>query len=309
MKSHSIAIIINSGSGAGLGKRLFEELSTARLTDTSVHDISVLPTLDLKDFSHVVVCGGDGTITSVAGKMVRSGATGVVVPAPLGTANDLAREVGVGRVRHAGSILSILDNLKNLNVRPITVWEARWGQGESECIFFTNYFSLGFDAKVVEEFTAWRSNRKGKPSSVLHNRAQYAWRGFQNLTYRLPFLSIRHESGAISMQGGSSIIFANIRSIMGFGRTHPKCDFSDDLLEGISIPNPLSFLRLMPPCNYLLGPPELLGRHKAWKISGNCSGLPAQVDGELLVLGPVETIEVKVAGSTSIGGHRQKPIS
>lgn len=300
----SIAILVNPTSGAGFGSRLFRQLKDSSAISAHVFEISELEKTDLSSYSHLLVCGGDGTITSAVARVVATNCRCVVVPIPLGTANDLARELWIRRVTHAGAVFAVLERLSRLTISQLSVWEARWGETSTDRIIFTNYLSLGFDAKVVKDFSHWRMGLKGKRTTVLRNRIQYAFSGLRNLSYRLPAVTVSSRNSAISLQGGVSLLFANIQSIMGFGRTHKVCDFSDGLLEAITLPSIFSFLKLMPPFNSIFRPAELLGRNDSWTVSGKLGDVAMQSDGEMVVIENLEELRITKIGTVKVGGNR-----
>ncbi|CAE7208944.1 DGKA [Symbiodinium sp. CCMP2592] len=125
---------------------------------------------------YVLACGGDGTVTWVLppGQQSESSADGII---PMGTGNDLARSLGWGpalselsqlesyvmRTIHAEIVL--LDQWK-LTLRPQSMLPPSLRPKEehrSEYVgYFTNYFSVGMDARTTYEVGKARQGRLGR---------------------------------------------------------------------------------------------------------------------------------------------------
>jgi diacylglycerol kinase (ATP) len=98
--------------------------------------------------THVVVCGGDGTIHEVVnGLVVSRPATDAVTLGiiPLGRANDLARTLNISR-----DLSSIIETLLSGSVRTIDL-------GKAAERYFITVATLGFDTAVAQYVAAGRA--------------------------------------------------------------------------------------------------------------------------------------------------------
>jgi diacylglycerol kinase (ATP) len=143
---------------------------------------------DASRYGVIAVAGGDGTINEVinglAGRGADAPAVGIV---PLGTANVLAHELGLGF--SAAAVARTMIAGRSLLVQP---GEAVNGAG-------ARYFSLmagaGFDAKVVAGVSAPLKRRLG--------RAAYVWRSlvearrYRPVRYEVEIDGVRHEASSV----------------------------------------------------------------------------------------------------------------
>jgi len=122
-----------------------------------------------KSYKCIGVVGGDGTVNIVINLLKDIKIPLVVIPA--GTANDLARELGILNLKKAFNIL-LSDKQK---IKEIDLCQVKWqGRGEQEYRrYFVNNFSLGFDAEVVRY--AERLKRKFRSLSFLPGFAIFCY--------------------------------------------------------------------------------------------------------------------------------------
>jgi diacylglycerol kinase family enzyme len=145
-------------------------------------------TCDAARYAVITVAGGDGTINEVVNGLARRGdrapALGIV---PLGTANVLAHELGLGF--SAAVIARTIIAGHELLVQP----------GEANSAGIPRCFSLmagaGFDAKVVAGVSAPFKRRWG--------RAAYVWRSlvearrYRPVRYGVEIDGVRHEASSV----------------------------------------------------------------------------------------------------------------
>src|SRR5882757_11518168 len=145
-------------------------------------------TCDARRYGVIAVAGGDGTINEVinglAGRGAEAPAVGIV---PLGTANVLAHELGLGF--SAAAVARTVTAGRTLSVQP---GEAVNGAG-ARC--FSLMAGAGFDAKVVAGVSAPLKRRLG--------RAAYVWRSlvearrYRPVRYRVEIDGICHEASSV----------------------------------------------------------------------------------------------------------------
>lgn len=171
-------------------------------------------TCDASRYSVIAVAGGDGTINEVVNGLAGRGddapAVGIV---PLGTANVLAHELGLGF--SATAVARTMTAGRALVVQP---GEAVNGAG-SRC--FSLMAGAGFDAKVVAGVSAPLKRRLG--------RAAYVWRSlvearrYKPVRYEVEIDGVRHEA--------SSVIVTRSRHYAGPYVVAPKAALGEPLLH------------------------------------------------------------------------------
>ena len=115
-------------------------------------------------FSHIIACGGDGTVNSVANALI--GAQAVMGVIPLGSGNDFAQNIGLYL-----NFEKDLQVLLNDNRTPVDVIKTEWG-------YFLNTFGIGVDG-----LTNYYSNN----SPFKNGGLKYFWAGLRALFESKPF--------------------------------------------------------------------------------------------------------------------------
>ncbi len=171
-------------------------------------------TCDASRYGVIAVAGGDGTINEVinglAGRGADTPAVGIV---PLGTANVLAHELGLGF--SAAAVARTMTGGRPLSVRP---GEAINGAG-TRC--FSLMAGAGFDAKVVAGVSAPLKRRLG--------RAAYVWRSlveahrYRPVRYQVEIDGMHHEA--------SSVIVTRSRHYAGPYVVAPNAALGEPLLH------------------------------------------------------------------------------
>jgi YegS/Rv2252/BmrU family lipid kinase len=171
-------------------------------------------TCDAARYGVIAVAGGDGTINEVinglAGRGDDAPAVGIV---PLGTANVLAHELGLGF--SAAAVARTMVTGRALRMQP---GEAVNGAG-ARC--FSLMAGAGFDAKVVAGVSAPLKRRLG--------RAAYVWRSliearrYRPVRYRVEIDGVCHEA--------SSVIVTRSRHYAGPYVVAPEAALSEPLLH------------------------------------------------------------------------------
>ncbi|TAJ42587.1 MAG: diacylglycerol kinase family lipid kinase [Reyranella sp.] len=157
----------------------------------------IAETCDAARYAVIAVAGGDGTINEVvnglAGRSVAGPALGPALGiVPLGTANVLAHELGLGF--SAAALAQTLTAGREILMQP----------GEASGAGRTRQFSLmagaGFDAKVVAGVSAPLKRRLG--------RAAYVWRSlvearrYRPVRYAVEVDGVRHEAASVIVTHG-----------------------------------------------------------------------------------------------------------
>lgn len=195
-----LVIIFNPTAGRR-GRRRFEATLAAlrnfgcdvelRETDGPGHAEKLARTATPEAGDVLVAAGGDGTINEVVNGLVgRDGPAGALPLGiiPLGTANVLAAEIGLG-----GEPGRVARTLAEGSIRPVSV-------GRAGDRVFTMMAGAGFDAHVVAGVSAALKRRIGKGAYVWES-ARQLWRfGFPD--YRVTLDGVeRHAASVIVAKG------------------------------------------------------------------------------------------------------------
>ena len=168
---------------------------------------------DAHRYGVIAVAGGDGTINEVVNGLAGRADAPAVGIVPLGTANVLAHELGLGF--SAAAIARTMTAGRTLSVRP---GEAINGAG-ARC--FSLMAGAGFDAKVVAGVSAPLKRRLG--------RAAYVWRSlvearrYRPVRYEVEIDGVHHEA--------SSVIVTRSRHYAGPYVVAPKATLGEPLLH------------------------------------------------------------------------------
>ncbi|GFZ83492.1 lipid kinase [Elstera cyanobacteriorum] len=138
----------------------------------------------------ILAVGGDGTVNSVAAAAYRTGLPVGLIPA--GTANDLARTLGLP-LDPAAAAQVILAGRRT----PIDL-------GEVNGTFFFNVASLGLSVKLADKLSSTSKKRWG--------RLGYLWALLRALAEARPF------SAAITGEDGHTIVVKTLQIAVGNGR-------------------------------------------------------------------------------------------
>ena len=217
-------------------------------------------------YTHIIACGGDGTINRVANGMLGSGSTLGVIP--LGSGNDFAKNIGLGR-----DFDDNVETLKANKCREIDVIQNEWG-------FILNTFGMGVDGLT---------NYYASKSPLKNASVKYFWGGLKALVHSKPFtvhISIEESSGEVTInQSAWMVALANGKTEGGKYRISPQSDNADGIVEVIIV-HSVSRLRLITEFIKLsLGLPFKKGVVSEYKLSQKVSikaarQLKAHADGE-----------------------------
>ena len=165
-KSPNISVLINPKSGHGKGACIYEQIKARRESSrlfrenlklveyTSAYDNSDTLKKMAAGSDIILICGGDGTFHSIINSLVKCGIKDVSLSLfPMGTGNDLARSVGTYKYR-----ADILKFIEKLISSPQTVYLDIFSVNDA--LLFTNYCSIGYDAKILSLYESWLSRFK-----------------------------------------------------------------------------------------------------------------------------------------------------
>ncbi len=290
MSTHPpILFLINPRSGGKRGARILSGLLELAEREPGTLAVQLLDFAALHDQvarAHraeiVVIGGGDGTISTLIDSFKDiDAAIGVL---PLGTGNDLAKELGLGALTKIEDPRQILNFFQKAKTREFTVCALEYGENFTHRVSFLNYVSFGYDAKVVAHFAQWRKTKLAEYfRGVLLNRIGYAAFSLSSFFHILnPKTNVHLQSGEkiFSVPRCASMIFANVRSLMGLGISNLSGSGHDEEIECVIAPSALSYGSMMLKHKIPFCLPRVLGSEKLWDLDGIPEGTYVQIDGE-----------------------------
>lgn len=263
-----------------------------------------------QSYGKIVAVGGDGTVGQVIGGIVQSGTKRRLGVIPLGTANDLSRTVGLYREFHRRGLEGLLKIILRGRVINLDVLSL------NDKFIFSNYFSLGLDARICRDFNLLRSKIPKWISGSRINKLFYIWLGLKNLRYcgtggfsltiRLndgqekaiiinPKSEIRMSTIRNPQSGIRAIIISNIKDYAAGSPLSRQAEISDGKFEVTIIKNLVDFIQLLVARFFPLKR-EIEQYQTTWvKIEGRPGGY-FQLDGEdfSTTLSNKNVFEVKV---------------
>jgi diacylglycerol kinase family enzyme len=302
-RSPSFLVLVNPSSGGGRGRSVIAELE--RLFQNNQFSGSVEPInfihlsqqlKSLRERDCLLIAGGDGTISQVVSKAKEfSKPIGIL---PLGTGNDLARELGIPPVADISKLEEIIRHFDLKRYINLTTWEVLFLDKQYTML---NYLSIGFDASVAYRFNQTRN------VGILTLLQSSTWG--RRLLYLLVSIVTVKEKVAVDLvlllneklvalpAHTSSLILANIRSYMGIGNSNEYGDPEDSQLEIMACRSLLSHAAMISP-HFSGFSPKLVGTGEYITFSSETKSLFLQIDGEPFHLSP--QTKVNVAHSSSI---------
>lgn len=182
-------------TGTKIKNRLFTELQSMLAPDRfNIQFTEEEIPEQLKDVSPiydtVVVVGGNGTISQVVQAVAHLEHKPKIGIIPIGTGNDLARSLGILRAYNSGSLKAWLKIIAHSKTRHVDII------GLENKTTFTNYFGIGIDAKIVNDFNGLRAKTlfRNVCSCFLGNALYFAL-GIKNIFYRFPYkMQLKYKS-------------------------------------------------------------------------------------------------------------------
>lgn len=230
----------------------------------------------------IVVGGGDGTFSTLLPTL--SNFNSKIGIMPLGTGNDLARELGISGKLQWNDISQIVKFYREAPSRETAYFCLQHGEQFSSSVNFINYVSFGFDAKVVEEFAQLRESKFLRSiRGTWSNRLAYTVAGLMHLGARISSknnVEIASKEQSHSLREAKSIIFANICSIMGMGKSNLRSLIFDEKIECVIANGVLNYISMLTQHKMPIFKPRLIGSSSSWGINGLPSGISIQIDGE-----------------------------
>ncbi|WP_020402927.1 diacylglycerol/lipid kinase family protein [Gracilimonas tropica] len=230
--STTYCFLINCASNAYRAESLFEQ-KEKELSDRfpgsefiyirqndSIQDIAAQKA---QTYSHIIACGGDGTVNQVANGIIDTKAILGVIP--LGSGNDFAQSIGL-----TGSFEQAMETLSGNSVSAIDAVSTDTG-------YFLNTLGIGVDGAT---------NYYASKSMFRSGFLRYFFGGLKALMNSKPFdLSLKTDGNPVEITHKVWMVtLANGRNEGGRYTISPTSDHSDGVVE-IIIVNPVSRYRLI----------------------------------------------------------------
>ncbi|XP_024082397.1 eye-specific diacylglycerol kinase isoform X2 [Cimex lectularius] len=265
---HPVIVFINPKSGGNQGHKLLQKFHWL-LNPRQVFDLTQGgPKMGLQlyrkvPYLRVLACGGDGTVGWILSEIDQLDfnpppPVGVL---PLGTGNDLARDLGWGGGYSNEPMSKILRNVSLGDVVHLDRWELKVEKNpnatEAKCEgkdnlslnVVNNYFSLGVDAHIALQFHEAREAHPEKFTSRLRNKIFYGQMGGKDLLKRkwkglAEFVTLvcdgKDLTSELKKHKFHAIVFLNIASYGGGAKPWPPMDgmkpsTDDGLIEVVGL--------------------------------------------------------------------------
>ncbi|MBX7138693.1 MAG: hypothetical protein K1X83_11985 [Oligoflexia bacterium] len=293
--------LVNLRSGGGAGVRVLDALRPfcgGRLSAQELDLANPAAQLEMSQVSdRVIIAGGDGTVSRLLPHLMRlPRAVGVF---PLGTGNDLARELGsIGLASRPPS--EWIEHFQRASVSNLSIWEVQYASYSG---LFCCYLSCGFDALVCAGYDRRRSWAR-QPAAIDEplwlRRAEYLKCALRAL--RSPALSeinVRSDVREMVWRPLRAVIFANIKSYMGIGWSNSSSDAFDDLLESIPVRSILDYFRMLA-MRRGFGRGATAVQGSQFSVEGLDPGVSIQADGEPLPVFSGNSLQVRRVGGMKV---------
>lgn len=287
LANQRVLFLINPRSGGQRARKtlhLLKQYAAQKKSNIEIEELNGPPfrTFTPTPSDIIVIGGGDGTVSTLLPKLVELKSTVGILP--LGTGNDLARELGVLSSLNWNDGEKLVNFYREALRREITYFKLAYDKELSSTVNFTNYVSFGFDAKLVAEFSRLRKRRWWSGvRSTWGNRVCYAALGIRNIMHKIVSgspLVIKNDHGSHALNDTKSIILTNIGSIMGLGRSNLHSSVFDQSLECLAIDNVLNYLTMFSHYRVPIFHPRFIGSAERWDILNLPPDVNIQIDGE-----------------------------
>ncbi len=304
------ACIVNTRSGGRKGLQFIGRLKGERVEP---HQIEIFEVGSHEDyqrlaqsghFDRILIAGGDGTISSFLNYF--SDSTTPICIFPLGTGNDLARQLGLSGDLPEENLADLFNFYAGLPNFELDIWRLSWSNGQQSRKFI-NYASFGYDGEVVKFFHLLRETLGGFSHFLgrIQNRVFYLLAGVRSLcTPCIELRNLNQGESEIVLKGKlRTLFFSNISSVMGMAYFKPASNPTDHVIELRCIRSALSYL-LLPTGTYSSS--GLFSGASHWEFEFS-KEVFFQVDGEDYSKFAAKSFVIEYSGSRNFCGRRPGP--
>ena len=220
-------VLVNPVCGGGSGAVAAESVART-LRDAGGHDVTITPTPGVRETHDlvdnavargdvIVLVGGDGTLSSLAGRVAARGGTLGIVPA--GRGNDFARMLGLPSAPAAAAEVLLSGSPKTVDLLRVTI-----PGGEPRVIAGSAYSGLDARAGEIVGTVRWMPVKLQYPYSALYAMA----------TYRPARFRVAVD-GDGAEYAGASVVVANSAYYGNGMKIAPGAVIDDGLLDVVII--------------------------------------------------------------------------
>jgi diacylglycerol kinase (ATP) len=271
--------LINARSGGGLGNTLktaLERVVGAQAVHVlGAHTLSDLVAQPALRQVTWVACGGDGTVSALAGALKNAAVDASIGVIPLGTGNDLARSCGWGSGWKQAdctdkTVTAVAEQLAQASSTVVDYWCVR---GPKLDCGMLNYCSFGGDAAVALAFHHTRQRYPRLVRGQLVNKSLYAVLGAGQRP--IPLAQRVQWDGEPLPGWAHALVVSNISSYAGGVRLARKTSNNDGFFEVVALGAGIPLGLVTAGARR----PRLLARRAEMSVRLH-QALPMQIDGE-----------------------------
>jgi len=207
-----------------------------------------------RDKDLIIICGGDGTVSTIVSYLVDLDQVPPFAIIPLGTGNDIARSTGWLKSWVEFGLDGIFYGIKEGKCKSFDVWQIRAKrQNTLECHTFCAYAGMGYDGRMCQEFLRLNQffARWGIPTGI--KRLLYLPAGlrifYKNLLHpekircNISYVQNGERMGLQDRFG--QILFCNSGFYSGGGLIFKKYSLEDGLIEFFGLKGYWSYMQLL----------------------------------------------------------------
>ncbi len=255
---------INPTSGSGQGRRLADQIEQFSIpapvfkqvvfTDPERLSQQVYSCAKNKDL--VVLCGGDGTVSSIVSHLVNLEQIPPIAIIPLGTGNDIARGTMWLKSWMKFGLDGLFYAIKEGRCGSLDVWQLQIERaGSSKHYTLCAYVGIGYDGRVCQEFLRLNQFFIKRKISTSVKRLLYLPAGlrifYKNLLHpeRIRCTICYNDEKGKDVQAGEDrlgqILFCNTGYYAGGSLLYKDFSIDDGLMEFFGLKGYLSYMQLL----------------------------------------------------------------
>ena len=290
IRKEKTTIFINPVSGNRRGEKLYDAILLELESDPALKEriVSVEKTSNEVDdelykktaleSDHVIIAGGDGTVHMVINGLLRNAYKSSISVYPVGTANDLAKNLNVGKIDFPSFVRKVISDGYSLKLDVFSI---------NKKVYFTNYAGFGFDAFIVNLNVKILAKLKQSSFGMKLLGLPLLKKSLFVLSGLIAFLS--YEKRLVLNPHGKkylNVIFNSLSTYAGGSIFSENSSFSDGKPERAFLSTKLDFIKLilnrfhLGVMVYDIGAATLKPPFKFSFVESQPVWIPVQLDGE-----------------------------